>query len=89
MAAPNRLARVITQMALPAQAQRRSQPAAQRSSTHPTQPQFTGRGDLLAALRQQLTTTPMGAVVQASAVHGLRVGKTQLAIEYPHRDAAD
>jgi hypothetical protein len=56
----------------------------------PRNPHFTGRGDLLAALRQQLTQTSAGAVVQASAVHGLGgVGKTQLAIEYAHRYAAD
>jgi TIR domain len=51
---------------------------------------FTGRGELLAALRQQLTETSAGAVVQAGAVHGLGgVGKTQLAIEYAHRYGAD
>jgi tetratricopeptide (TPR) repeat protein len=51
---------------------------------------FTGRGDLLQALRQQLAETRAGAVVQAGAVHGLGgVGKTQLAVEYAHRYAAD
>jgi TIR domain/Tetratricopeptide repeat len=53
-------------------------------------PNFTGRGALLHALRKQLMETKAGAVVQASAVHGLGgVGKTQLALEYAHRHAAD
>jgi hypothetical protein len=53
-------------------------------------PHFTGRGDLLTLLRQRLTATSAGAVVQAGAVHGLGgIGKTQLAIEYAHRYAAD
>jgi NB-ARC domain len=51
---------------------------------------FTGRSDLLQALRAQLTERATGAVVQAGAVHGLGgVGKTQLAVEYAHRYAAD
>jgi tetratricopeptide (TPR) repeat protein len=51
---------------------------------------FTGRSELLQTLRAQLTEHATGAVVQASAVHGLGgVGKTQLAIEYAHRYAAD
>jgi TIR domain-containing protein len=53
-------------------------------------PNFTGRGELLQALRGQLAETATGAIVQASAVHGLGgVGKTQLAVEYAHRYAAD
>jgi tetratricopeptide (TPR) repeat protein len=53
-------------------------------------PHFTGRSDLLARLRRQLAETKEGAVVQASAVHGLGgVGKTQLVIEYAHRYASD
>jgi tetratricopeptide (TPR) repeat protein len=53
-------------------------------------PNFTGRGALLQALRRRLVETKAGAVIQASAVHGLGgVGKTQLAIEYAHRYAAD
>jgi tetratricopeptide (TPR) repeat protein len=56
----------------------------------PRNPHFTGRDDLLAALRRSLTETSAGAVVQASAVHGLGgVGKTQLAIEYAHRHASN
>jgi hypothetical protein len=48
-------------------------------------PNFTGRGDLLKALRARRA----GAVVQASAAFGLGgVGKTQLAVEYAHRYAA-
>jgi tetratricopeptide (TPR) repeat protein len=51
---------------------------------------FTGRSELLQALRAHLTEHATGAVVQAGAVHGLGgVGKTQLAIEYAHRYAAD
>jgi hypothetical protein len=53
-------------------------------------PNFTGRTELLTALRELLQAQRRGAVVQASAVHGLGgVGKTQLAIEYAHRHAAD
>jgi tetratricopeptide (TPR) repeat protein len=53
-------------------------------------PNFTGRTELLTALRELLRARHEGAVVQASAVHGLGgVGKTQLAIEYAHRYAAD
>jgi hypothetical protein len=56
----------------------------------PRSPHFTGRGDLLHALRRHLVETKTGAVVQAGAVHGLGgVGKTQLAVEYAHRYAAD
>ena len=56
----------------------------------PRIPHFTGRGDLLQALRKHLVETQAGAVVQAGAVHGLGgVGKTQLAVEYAHRYAAD
>jgi tetratricopeptide (TPR) repeat protein len=53
-------------------------------------PNFTGRSELLTTLRELLYARQEGAVVQASAVHGLGgVGKTQLAIEYAHRYAAD
>jgi tetratricopeptide (TPR) repeat protein len=56
----------------------------------PRNPHFTGRTDLLQALRAHLAETKRGAVVQASAVHGLGgVGKTQLEVEYTHRYAAD
>src|SRR5215211_98260 len=51
---------------------------------------FTGRNELLQVLRTHLAEHATGAVVQAGAVHGLGgVGKTQLAIEYAHRYAAD
>lgn len=50
---------------------------------------FTGRSDILQAIRQHLAETQAGTV-QAGAVHGLGgVGKTQLAVEYAHRYAAD
>ena len=56
----------------------------------PRNPNFTGRTELLTALRELLQAQRRGAVIQASAVHGLGgVGKTQLAIEYAHRYAAD
>jgi tetratricopeptide (TPR) repeat protein len=56
----------------------------------PRNPHFTGRTELLELLRRHLAETRSGAVVQAGAVHGLGgVGKTQLAIEYAHRYAAD
>jgi tetratricopeptide (TPR) repeat protein len=56
----------------------------------PRNPNFTGRGDLLKALRRTLRAGQAGAVVQAGTVHGLGgVGKTQLAVEYAHRFAAD
>jgi tetratricopeptide (TPR) repeat protein len=59
----------------------------------PRNPHFTGRTDLLQALRAHLAETKRGAVVQAvqaGAVHGLGgVGKTQLVVEYAHRYAAD
>jgi tetratricopeptide (TPR) repeat protein len=55
-------------------------------------PTFTGRADLLDQLHQRLSPGQPAAVVQvqAQALHGLGgVGKTQLAIEYAHRHAAD
>jgi tetratricopeptide (TPR) repeat protein len=56
----------------------------------PRNPNFTGQGKLLQALRHHLAAAAASAVVQAGAIHGLGgVGKTQLAIEYAHRHAAD
>jgi tetratricopeptide (TPR) repeat protein len=53
-------------------------------------PHFLGRGELLKAVRGTLQARPAEAAVQASVVHGLGgAGKTQLAIEYAHRYAAD
>jgi tetratricopeptide (TPR) repeat protein len=53
-------------------------------------PNFTGRKERLNVLRGLLRARQVGAVIQASAIHGLGgVGKTQLAIEYAHRYAAD
>ena len=56
----------------------------------PRNPNFTGRGELLKALRRSLRARRASVVVQASAAYGLGgVGKTQLAVEFAHRFAAD
>jgi tetratricopeptide (TPR) repeat protein len=56
----------------------------------PRNPNFVGRTKLLNALRGLLQTGDPDPIVRAGAVHGLGgVGKTQLAIEYAHRFAAD
>jgi tetratricopeptide (TPR) repeat protein/class 3 adenylate cyclase len=55
-------------------------------------PNFTGRSGLLDCLHSQLHPGQPAAVVQvqAQAVHGLGgVGKTQLALEYAHRNIGD
>jgi tetratricopeptide (TPR) repeat protein len=55
---------------------------------HLRNPNFTGREDLLTRLRQALTSGQPAALTQA--IHGLGgVGKTQLAVEYAYRHAAD
>ncbi|SFP74389.1 DNA-binding transcriptional activator of the SARP family [Geodermatophilus dictyosporus] len=54
----------------------------------PRNPHFTGREDMLTELRKRLHAGEATLVVQA--LYGLGgVGKTQLAIEYAHRFAAD
>jgi hypothetical protein len=56
----------------------------------PRNPDFSGRAALLEELHKTLTSRGATAVVQAATVHGLGgVGKTQLALEYAHRYAAD
>ncbi len=51
---------------------------------------FTGRDGELSALRERLATSRPAAVVVPQALHGLGgVGKTQLALEYAYRHAAD
>jgi hypothetical protein len=64
------------------------------SNLPPRNPTFTGRDGLLARLHQQLTAADTRAdgpvAVVAGALYGLGgVGKTQLALEYAHRYAAD
>jgi tetratricopeptide (TPR) repeat protein len=55
---------------------------------HPRNPNFTGRETLLTQLRAALTSGQPAALTQA--IHGLGgVGKTQLAVEYAYRHAAD
>lgn len=55
----------------------------------PRNPNFTGRQDLLLAMRSQLSDVGITALVPI-ALRGLGgVGKTQAAIEYVHRFAAD
>jgi len=57
---------------------------------HHRNPNFTGRSQLLADLRLALTAEKTAALTQTQAVHGLGgVGKTQLALEYAYRYAAD
>jgi hypothetical protein len=54
----------------------------------PRNPRFTGRDSMLTELRRRLRAAQPALVVQA--LYGLGgVGKTQLAIEYAHRFAAD
>jgi DNA-binding SARP family transcriptional activator len=54
----------------------------------PRNPNFTGRDDMLVELRRRLHAGEARLVVQA--LYGLGgVGKTQLAVEYAHRFAAD
>jgi hypothetical protein len=54
----------------------------------PRNPRFTGRDGMLAELRRRLSTAEATPVVEA--LYGLGgVGKTQLALEYAHRFAAD
>ncbi|MCK5308184.1 MAG: TIR domain-containing protein, partial [Zetaproteobacteria bacterium] len=55
---------------------------------HRKNPNFTGREDLLARLRESLISNQHAALTQA--VHGLGgVGKTQLAVEYAYRHEQD
>lgn len=64
------------------------------SNLPPRNSRFTGRDELLALIGQSLvgdpTAAPGPSVPRGVALYGLRgVGKTQLALEYAHRHAAD
>jgi tetratricopeptide (TPR) repeat protein len=53
-------------------------------------PTFTGREKVLEALHAQLRAVPNAAEPRAAAIYGLGgVGKTELALEYAYRHAAD
>lgn len=52
-------------------------------------PHFTGRDDLLAQLRTALAAGQAAALTQPQVIHGLGVGKTQLAVEYAYRHASE
>lgn len=57
---------------------------------HRRNPNFTGREKLLEGLRVSLTSGRVAALTQPQAVHGLGgIGKTQTALEYAYRHAAD
>ena len=55
---------------------------------HHRNPNFTGREELLAAIHQALTSGQPAALTQALSGLG-GIGKTQLAVEYAYRHAAD
>jgi tetratricopeptide (TPR) repeat protein len=53
-------------------------------------PFFTGRGEVLDRLHEQLRTGPAAALIQTQAISGLGgIGKTQTAIEYAYRYRGD
>jgi tetratricopeptide (TPR) repeat protein len=54
---------------------------------HPRNPNFTGREQLLQVLRASLTSRGTAAIVPIAGLGG--AGKTQLALEYAYRHAAD
>lgn len=60
------------------------------SVPHLRNPYFTGRAEILQTLHTQLAASQTVALIQSYAVHGLGgVGKTQLALEYAYRYAAE
>ena len=57
---------------------------------HRRNPCFTGREKLLENLRKSLASDKVTALTQPQAIHGLGgIGKTQTAVEYAYRHAAD
>ena len=57
---------------------------------YPRNPYFTGRAQILQALREQLAAEGAAALGQAAAISGLGgVGKTQTAVEYAYRHRDD
>lgn len=63
-------------------------PKVSNLESHPRNPNFTGRDDILDALHQQLSSGDPAALTQATIGLG-GVGKTQLAIEYANRYSAE
>ncbi|WP_406489680.1 FxSxx-COOH system tetratricopeptide repeat protein [Streptomyces phaeochromogenes] len=71
------------------QLQPRSAVPAVWGNVPPNNPNFTGREDLLAQVREQLVTGDTSAVLPHT-LHGMGgVGKSQIAIEYVYRYASD
>jgi tetratricopeptide (TPR) repeat protein len=69
-------------------------PSRRVSNLPPRNSRFTGRDELLALIAQSLigdqAAAPRPSLPRGVALYGLRgVGKTQLALEYAHRHAAD
>jgi tetratricopeptide (TPR) repeat protein len=74
---------------LPQSLQPRTSVPAVWGNVPPSNPNFTGREELLAQVREQLVTGDTSAVLPHT-LHGMGgVGKSQIAIEYVYRHASD